>query len=86
MTVYELSRILSDLPLDAKIVIASDSEGNSFLQVDGWSADYMYIPETARRGNIKKKELTSDDLNNGYTEEDVYDGKNGLDCIVLWPR
>lgn len=37
MNVKELRELISDLPEDAPVIIASDEEGNSFHALDGWS-------------------------------------------------
>jgi hypothetical protein len=81
MLVKDLIKVLLTLPEDALVVLAHDSEGNSFSP----AADYgvgRYEAETKYWGQFGLTELTPDLRAEGYTEEDVADGP---EAICLWP-
>jgi len=78
MTVAELIDALKDLPQEALVILARDSEGNGFQLIDDigtgrWESE----DESFLLG-----ELTDEARAAGYTEEDV--GKGPV-AICLWP-
>lgn len=77
MKVKELMEVLKGLDPDTVVVMSSDPEGNSFHEVtavnpeSGWDGDTVGLWE-----------LTKQDRDSGYTEEDVV---NDRKAVVLWP-
>ena len=87
MTVGELKELLKDVDDSKLVVLAKDSEGNNFSPMDGADTDQVFVPHIGGNwyGDVHCKELTSELIKLGYTEEDIYDGDDGEDAIVLWP-
>ena len=81
MKVKELIEKLQQCDPEDIIVLAKDEEGNGFNML-GDIDEAIYVPchkETYLR------ELTPELEEQGYTEEDFYDGEDGQLAIVLWP-
>lgn len=65
-------------------MLAKDSEGNGHSPLAGsWLA--VYVPNSTWSGAVYMRELTEQDLADGYTEEDMYDGTDGVPAVVLTP-
>lgn len=82
MTVKELKELLThpDIKDDDLVVMSSDPEGNSYHPLDGYS-----IEVCSSDGEIFPRELTPEMREQGYTEEDLYQGDDGKNVVVLWP-
>jgi len=78
MKAKQLIKILQEDP-EREIVIAADSEGNFFDTVT-CVEKYKY---SKRDQEIGMEELTQDDIDAGYTKEDLM--KGGVKAFVLWP-
>lgn len=78
MKVHELIHILNELDPQATVVLLKDEEGNGFYEC-------QYVELCAWDGDetIGLSELTGEDIENGYTEEDVIE--DGVEAVVLWP-
>ena len=87
MKVSELIALLEILPDDALVVMARDSEGNSYSPLRDITSGEIYAPESRCHGEIYLAELTPELMEQGYTDEDVYtaDDREGVEAIVLWP-
>ena len=85
LTVKELKIALETYDENAVVVMSKDGEGNSFSPLAGIE-NYIYVPETTYYGEIYLPELTQKLIDQGYEEEDVYQGQgDGVRAIVLWP-
>lgn len=91
MTVQELIDRLNEVEDKSRIVlISSDSEGNSYSELDDMGEMACRNEGETRHGtsySVGLEELTPEDEENGYSEEDVYDDEEEGDrpCFVLWP-
>lgn len=82
MTVAELIAELQKLPADALVIIQKDAEGNAHSPLAGlW--DGAYVAHTTWSGEMGLWELTDEDREQGYTEEDVVD--DGVRAVALYP-
>lgn len=101
MKVRELIETLQQQNPDDEVVMAKDSEGNSYSPLHGMWAG-TYVPETTWYGSVYLRELTDEDRKQGYTVEDVWprkydeddpdswnewndEGKEGVHAIILTP-
>jgi hypothetical protein len=85
MTIRELIEELKTYPQDSVVVMSEDGEGNGYSPLSGFS-DGVYVPESTWNGDYHVgRALTKELEEAGYTEEDVYDGEDAQDCVVLWP-
>jgi hypothetical protein len=76
MIVKELIEILEQEDLSRVVVLSRDQEGNGFGECSGFST------QSYSDGEIGLEKLTDELRKQGYSEEDVRDGKPAL---VLWP-
>ena len=77
MTVRELIAELKTINPDRIVVMASDSEGNSYSPLAGmWTG--AYLAESGWRGEVGLEKLTEDLKKKGYTDEDVVGGEPAL--------
>jgi len=77
MTVKELIDKLKKEDPDRIVVMSKDSEGNSYSPLHSfWTGAYK--AETTWRGEVGLEELTNEDIEQGYDEEDVLDGDKAL--------
>ncbi len=79
MKVKELIELLSTEFPEDEVVISIDEEGNGFSAINCISrsvfdGEYIYL-----------RELTPELETQGFTEEDMYTGEDGKNCVVLWP-
>lgn len=77
MKVKDLIKYLELANPNDIVVLSSDSEGNSYSVLGGWSDEYNF-----KDGEIGLRKLTKEMEDQGYSEEDVMKGKP---AIVLWP-
>jgi hypothetical protein len=74
-----LRDLINEFPehLDTPIVMSKDSEGNGYSPLSGgWLGNYK--ADTTWYGEVGMSELTQEDIDNGYTEEDVIEGELSL--------
>lgn len=84
MKVRELRELLAGAGDDDEVVLAKDAEGNGYSPLaGGWAA--LYVPESTWSGDVYLRELDAEDREQGYTEEDLYDGEDGQLAFVLTP-
>ena len=76
MLAKELAAILLENP-DRLVIIAKDQEGNGFSEFSDYSLGNNYSD-----GEIGLSALTPELEDEGYSEEDLFDG---IPAIVLWP-
>jgi len=77
MKVKELMKILETLDPETEVVIQGDAEGNSYMGLYSyWFGGFN--EEDGEAGHLK---LTDKLKKEGYTEEDIIDGKP---AIFLW--
>ena len=69
---------LQNLNPEEYIVMASDTEGNSYGFLEG-----IYINHKIHDGSVGLAELTPELKEEGYDEEDVMD--MGIPCVVFYP-
>ena len=82
MKVKELINLLREEDPEAIVIMAKDSEGNSYSPLsDFWCG--VYQAETSWSGEVGYSELTEDLENAGYTEEDLIEG--GASAVILCP-
>lgn len=85
MTVKELINNLKDYPQDAVVVMPADAEGDSKSLLAG-TFNAVYVPGLYSRGQaFVARTLTPELKEQGYTEGDGYNQKDGQDAVVLWP-
>ncbi len=85
MTVKELIKELKDYPQDALVVMSSDGEGNSRSPLFD-IGNAVYVPDSTWSGDTHvARTLTPELKEQGYTEEDCYNQKDGQDAVGLWP-
>lgn len=86
LTVAELIELLQDKDPDAHVIIACDSEGNSYSPINKDLGDGVYEPEGPTSGDLHPgRELTLELEELGFSEEDCYDEPDGIDVIVIYP-
>lgn len=78
MTVKELIADLSDVDGDRLVVVAADAEGNSYHEL----TDISKMLYNEGWGEVGLEELTEDDIEQGYGDEDVM--RDGVKAVVLW--
>jgi|WetSurMetagenome_2_1015567.scaffolds.fasta_scaffold513959_2 hypothetical protein len=84
MKVRELRELLAGVADDDEVVLSKDAEGNGYSPLaGGWSA--IYVPDSTWSGDVYMRELSAEDREQGYTEEDLYDGADGQLAFVLSP-
>lgn len=83
MKVSELKELLDQLDDDAFVVLAKDAEGNGYSPLlSAWSGIYVGGEES---GKAYLQKLTSEDIEQGFSEEDVYLDDDGIRAIFLHP-
>ena len=81
MTVRELITLLEQHDPDRIVVMAKDSEGNSYSPFsDAWTG--AYLAETTWMGEVGLEVLTQEDREDGFDESDVLDG---VPALILCP-
>ena len=81
LTASSLMEILKTVDPDAKIILSSDQEGNSYRLCWTISTDHN-CQETECEYEIGLKELTEEDRLAGYEDEDMLE--DGESCVILW--
>lgn len=81
MTVAALIKLLSKEDPKRIVVLSADSEGNSYSPLSG-AGTAAYVADSTWSGSIGLEKLTPALKKQGYTDEDVLDGKPAL---VLYP-
>ena len=84
MKVKELIEELKKVDPEREVIMAKDDEGNGFSPLADFSQD-LYVPHSTWSGEIHIEELTEELKKYGYTEEDMYNGNDGVKALVLWP-
>jgi hypothetical protein len=80
MKVKDLIKELSKLDPEWVVVLSSDEEGNSFSELSDLETNAVFADR-----EIHLRELTKDLEKQGFSDEDVYDGNNGKNAVVLYP-
>lgn len=84
MDVRALKNILEKLNDDDEVIMAKDEEGNNFSPLADFTLE-LYVPESNWSGSVYIRKLTSKLRQQGFTEEDLYEGKDAVKAVVLWP-
>jgi hypothetical protein len=82
MKVRDLIAVLQKMDQDREVIMASDAEGNSFsplVKID----TAAYRASRTWGGEIGLEELTDDDRELGFCEDDVLE--DGVPAVVLCP-
>lgn len=82
MKVKELKELLNQFDDENIVIMSKNSEGNNFSPLSDID-ECNYRAETTWYGEIGLRELTDEDIADGYSEEDVLE--DGENAIVLWP-
>ena len=82
MKVRMLIDLLENCDPEDIVVMSKDAEGNSYSPLYDISED-RYHAETTWYGEIGLRFLTDEDIERGFTSEDVM--VDGEDCVTLWP-
>lgn len=77
MTVIQLIKRLQKEDPKALVVLSRDPEGNGFEELVYVDGDYMFAD-----GEIGYSKITPALKKQGFTEDDILDGKR---AVVLWP-
>jgi hypothetical protein len=80
ITVKQLIKMLKKEDPNRLVVMASDSEGNSFTPLADISAG-NYEETSEWSGEFGLSELTENDISRGYSDLDVIDGQPAL-CLM----
>jgi hypothetical protein len=84
-TVGDMISTLVQYPLDHRIVLSSDAEGNDYSPWHSY-AERVYVPEYTWSGAVyaTKQQVAEDD---DYTEDDLPpEGEEAFPAVVLYPR
>ena len=84
MKVKELKQLLNDYSDNDEVILSSDVEGNNFSPLSNIE-DALYVPDSKWSGVTYIKNLDDDLIAQGFSEEDLYDGEDGVNAIVLYP-
>ena len=85
MKVKELIQLLKEnFDDEDEVVMSSDGEGNVFSLLNDAEA-VVYVPTTETFGEAYLRELTTEMLKEGFTKDDLYDGDDGINAVVLYP-
>lgn len=82
MKVRELIEILQKADLDATVVLSWDPEGNGFSEMYPIEEGLVFLPWD---GKVRYTNLTDEMRKQGYDEEDIYEGDDGVPAVVLRP-
>jgi len=84
MKVRDLKEMLNQFNDDDLVIISKDSEGNHYSPLDDiWEG--VYVAGTSWYGETHIRKLTPELIKKGYSEEDLYDGDDGVNAIILCP-
>ena len=81
MNVKDLKNALLNCDDNDEVILSTDEEGNGFSPLTTIEPS-VYDPDNQE---IHIRKLTKLLRNAGFTDEDLYYGKNGINAIVLWP-
>lgn len=84
MKVKELIKTLQELDGETLVVLSSDGEGNTYSPADSVYQGH-YVAESTWGGQLVEIELTPELEEDGYDEDDIYDGPDAEPCVVIWP-
>lgn len=79
MTKAELLKLLEPLNDNDVIVLSSDSEGNSYRELESVEAGWKY-----HEGNLGLPELTDEDILDGFSPDDVMTHPDAVAAIVFY--
>lgn len=80
--VSQLMEILSQFDPDDIVVLQKDPDRNAYsLLAAAWAGVYVGTED----GNAYLRELDSQAIEQGYTEEDLYQGEDGQNAVILYP-
>lgn len=85
ITVKELIELLQGFDQSAIVVMAKDSEGNSYSPLEGAYDNTTYVPDSTWSGQTYITNLTPELEEQGFSDEDLYDDEDGVAAIVLHP-
>ena len=88
MKVKELKELLNELNDEDLVVVSLDDQGNKYSPIEDYY-ECIYVEDTdSWFGNtyIRQKELTTELIEYGFTEEDIYNGDNGINAVILYPE
>ena len=79
MKIKELIDILESYDPETEVVMASDSEGNDYSPVDGFS-EGLYVADSTWSGQMYDEEEFAE-----YVEDEEFDKEDGVKAICLFP-
>lgn len=85
MKVKQLINELKKLDPKLEVIMSKDGEGNGYSQLSDLCDGYVYVPECTWSGEIYPNKLTAQNRKYGFSEEDLYSGDGGKDCVVIYP-
>jgi hypothetical protein len=81
MKVHELIEMLQEEDISREVVMAKDSEGNNYSPLEGmWRGAYRAISTWGGEAGLER--LTLEDIERGYSEDDVV---GGVPALILYP-
>lgn len=83
MKVSELVQLLQGMDQNALVICSIDPEGNGFQKVSG--ADSGLFVEDDWEYMKHPKDLDSELIEQGYSEEDCGDPEKHVGCVCIWP-
>lgn len=82
MTVSELIETLQQFDPDNIVILQKDPEGNGYSPLESaWEGIYVGTDH----GEAYARKLSPQDIEEGYTEEDLYHGNQGQNAVILYP-
>lgn len=88
VTVGQMKALIANLDDSLPFIIQKDAEGNDFSPLSRVDVDMdnVYVPITTWYGERYIKELTSEDIEKGFSESDLANPKdNPIDAVFLVP-
>ena len=82
MTVAELITELQKVDPNRIVILQKDAEGNGHKLLEGVDDNAVYEAINSWRGEVKYQTLTDEMRKQGYSDDDVGEGKP---CLVLYP-
>lgn len=89
ITVKEMIVVLSKFDSNDIIIIPEDNMAENGSPLCEITNDMLYVADNSWSGELYIRELTSENIEEGFTTKDLYQWKPGdtpgKKCVVLWP-
>jgi len=85
MKVKDLIKLLKNVDQNREIIIQKDGEGNGYSPLSQCNIG-AYRAYNDYSGEVGLESLEKQDIEDGFTEESVYDKKTDVSALILVPR